>query len=211
VNTGKSILVYVYSADPILHAGLISQLRNRTEVCVVEPPSDVDQAVVAVVATDTVTDEDLRVLRAIQRNSVPRTVLIARDLDEPTVVAAAEAGVSGLVRRADATADHLAHVVCRVATGDGAIPADLVGGLLSHVGRLQRGVLAPRGFLATGLTERETRVLTLAANGDDTATIASKLAYSERTVKNLLHDLTSRLQLRNRTHAVAYAVRQGLI
>jgi DNA-binding NarL/FixJ family response regulator len=98
-----------------------------------------------------------------------------------------------------------------VAAGDGAIPADLVGGLLSHVGRLQRGVLAPRGFLATGLTERETRVLTLAANGDDTATIASKLAYSERTVKNLLHDLTSRLQLRNRTHAVAYAVRQGLI
>jgi DNA-binding NarL/FixJ family response regulator len=203
--------VYVYSADPILQAGLISQLRNRPEVRVIEPLSDVDQVVVAVVATDTVTDEDLRVLKAVQRNSVPRTVLIARDLDEATVVAAAEAGVSGLVRRADATPDHLVHVVARVAAGDGAIPADLVGRLLGHVGRLQRGVLAPRGFLATGLTERETRVLTLAANGDDTATIARKLAYSERTVKNLLHNLTSRLQLRNRTHAVAYAVREGLI
>ena len=38
-----------------------------------------------------------------------------------------------------------------------------------------------------------------------------RVAYSERTVKNVLHDLTTRLQLRNRTHAVAYAVREGLI
>jgi DNA-binding NarL/FixJ family response regulator len=32
-----------------------------------------------------------------------------------------------------------------------------------------------------------------------------------RTVKNVIHDVTSRLDLRNRTHAVAYAIRQGLI
>ena len=38
-----------------------------------------------------------------------------------------------------------------------------------------------------------------------------KLAYSERTVKNVIHDITARHQLRNRSHAVAYAVRQGLI
>ena len=45
----------------------------------------------------------------------------------------------------------------------------------------------------------------------DTSEIASRMCYSERTVKNVLHDLTSRLQLKNRTHAVAYAVREGLI
>ena len=33
----------------------------------------------------------------------------------------------------------------------------------------------------------------------------------ERTVKNIIHNVTSRLDLRNRTHAVAYAIRQGLI
>ena len=37
------------------------------------------------------------------------------------------------------------------------------------------------------------------------------MSYSERTVKNILHDLTTRLQLKNRTHAVAYAMREGLI
>ena len=30
-------------------------------------------------------------------------------------------------------------------------------------------------------------------------------------MKNVIHDVTSRLDLRNRTHAVAYAIRQGLI
>ena len=49
------------------------------------------------------------------------------------------------------------------------------------------------------------------ADGHDTKEIALELCYSERTVKNIIHDLTTRLQLRNRAHAVAYAVRQGLI
>jgi DNA-binding CsgD family transcriptional regulator len=45
----------------------------------------------------------------------------------------------------------------------------------------------------------------------DTSEIATTLSYSERTVKNALHDVTSRLQLRNRSHAVAYALKQGII
>jgi len=49
------------------------------------------------------------------------------------------------------------------------------------------------------------------ADGLDTSEIAGSLFYSERTVKNIIHDVTSRLELRNRTHAVAYAIREGLI
>jgi len=41
--------------------------------------------------------------------------------------------------------------------------------------------------------------------------VGGRLFYSERTVKNIIHDVTSRLDLRNRTHAVAYAIKQGLI
>jgi DNA-binding NarL/FixJ family response regulator len=37
------------------------------------------------------------------------------------------------------------------------------------------------------------------------------IANDERTVKNIIHDVTSRMDLRNRTHAVAYALREGLI
>jgi DNA-binding CsgD family transcriptional regulator len=61
------------------------------------------------------------------------------------------------------------------------------------------------------MSAREIEILRLVAEGLDTAEIAVKLAYSERTVKNALHDVTTRLQLRNRSHAVAYALKQGLI
>lgn len=116
-----------------------------------------------------------------------------------------------LVRRSDATPDRLVHVVQTAAAGEGSLPPDLLGKLLGQVARLQRHVLTPYGLNRTGLSDRETQVLRLVADGLDTYEIARQLAYSERTVKNVLHDVTSRLPLRNRSHAVAYALREGLI
>jgi DNA-binding NarL/FixJ family response regulator len=54
-------------------------------------------------------------------------------------------------------------------------------------------------------------VLKLLADGMDTGEIAATLNYSERTIKNVLHGLMSRLDLRNRSHAVAYALRAGAL
>ncbi len=201
---------YVYASDPISQAGVVAGLSKLPDIEVV-PAEEIDRAEVAVVVADTVDAECIRVLRAVQRGGVPRTVLVATTVDDAAVVSAAEAGVSGLLRRGEATPERLARVIVRVAGGEGEVPADLLGRLLLQVGRLQRQVLAPRGLNFTGLSERETEVLRLIAAGDDTAEIAARLCYSERTVKNVLHDITTRLQLRNRSHAVAYAMREGLI
>jgi len=206
----EQIATYVYAGDPISQAGVVSQLRPRPEIRVVEE-IDIEQARVAVIVTDQVDEQSLRVLRAVQRGGIPRTVLVAGVLDDAALAAAAEAGVSGLLRRTDATPETLARTIVRVAAGQGEVPADLLGRLLDQVGRLQRQVLTPRGIGFSGLTDRETRVLRLVADGHDTAQIAGMLSYSERTVKNVLHDITTRLQLRNRSHAVAYALREGLI
>ena len=54
-------------------------------------------------------------------------------------------------------------------------------------------------------------MLRLVADGYDTGEIARNLCYSERTIKNVIHDVTSRLHLRNRSHAVAFAMRTGVI
>jgi DNA-binding NarL/FixJ family response regulator len=207
---GQRISVYVYANDPILQAGVGSQLRASPEVAVVSQ-SELDEADVAVVVTDLVDETVLRVLRAIQRGSAPRTVLIAAALDESTVIAAAEAGVSGLLRRSEVTSERLMEVVGKVAAGEAAVPSDLLARLLDQVGRLQRQVLSPRGLRFSGLSEREIEVLRLLADGMDTGEIARRLSYSERTIKAVLHDVTTRLQLRSRAHAVAYAVREGLI
>ena len=61
------------------------------------------------------------------------------------------------------------------------------------------------------LTGREAEVLRLVADGLDTAEVAEELAYSESTIKGVLAKLMTRLEARNRCHAVAIVLRQGLI
>ncbi|WP_246214074.1 response regulator transcription factor [Kitasatospora viridis] len=61
------------------------------------------------------------------------------------------------------------------------------------------------------LTARQTEVLALIADGHGNAAIARQLSCSEHTVKNVIYELMARLQARNRAHAVAHAVRDGLI
>jgi DNA-binding NarL/FixJ family response regulator len=64
---------------------------------------------------------------------------------------------------------------------------------------------------ATAWSRREVDVLRLLAQGLSTREVARTLAYSERTIKNVIYDLTTRQGLRNRTHAVAVAVRDGVV
>jgi DNA-binding NarL/FixJ family response regulator len=206
----KRVPVFVYARDPISQAGIAAELRGRPELEVLSE-TEVDQADVAVVAADEVDEETLRVIKAIQRTGGPRVVLVVARPDDGGLVAAVEAGACGLLRRSEATPEILTRAVVAAAQGDGTVPPDLLGRLLSQVGRLQRHVLAPRGLTFSGLTERELGVLRLVADGLDTAEIAEKLAYSERTIKNIIHDITTRFHLRNRSHAVAFALRQGLI
>ena len=202
--------VSVYARDPISEAGVASALRPRPEVRIVGPADD-DRPEVVMVVADEVNEETLNTLRFLRRNGAEKVVLIAAHLDDQALVRAVESGVVGLVRRSEATTDRLLSVIGSAALGEGSVPPDLLGRLLDQVGRLQRTVLDPRGITFSGMSAREIDVLRLVADGFDTAYIARELSYSERTVKNVLHDLTTRLQLRNRSHAVAYALREGLI
>lgn len=202
------IPTFIHGRDPISQAGVVSQLKSRPEIRVVD---HAEQADVAVVIADHVDANTARELRSLRKDGRPQLMLVATAIDDAALVLAAEAGVAGLLRRSDANPDTLVRTIRRVASGEGEVPPDLLGRLLEQVGRLQRQVLAPRGLTFSGLTPRETEVLRLVADGHDTSEIALRMCYSERTVKNVLHDLTTRLQLRNRTHAVAYAVREGLI
>lgn len=76
---------------------------------------------------------------------------------------------------------------------------------------MQQEVLAPRGLCATRLSPREREVLRRLAEGQDTAQIAESLSFSVRTIKNTLQKVMIRYQLPNRTAAVAFAMREGLI
>jgi DNA-binding NarL/FixJ family response regulator len=204
------INVVVQARDPVSQAGVAAQLRDWPEVRVVADSED-PAATVAIVVADEVDDGTIRLLRGIQRRARRRVVLVATRIDDRSLLTAVEAGASALLRRSEATPIAIVGAVRVAAAGDGTIPPDLLGRLLRQVERLQRQVLAPRGLDFSGLTEREVEVLRLVADGLDTGEIARQLSYSERTIKNVIHDVTTRLQLRNRSQAVAYALREGLI
>ena len=141
----------------------------------------------------------VRTVRGIQRDGCRRVVVVVTRLDDASLLAAVEAGACGMLRRSEADADRVVEAVLTAAKGDGSVPPDLLGRLLDQMSRLQRQVLAPRGLSLSGFTDREVDVLRLLGEGWDTAEIAGKLAYSERTVKNVIHDITARHQLRNRS------------
>lgn len=202
--------VRVRATDPVSEAGVASQLRVQHDLEVLSSDSPARPDVVVLVA-DRVDEPTAAGIRATRDSGGPRVVLVVGSVDGVEVLAAVEAGVAAIVRRSEATPDRLSTAIRAAATGDGHLPPDLLGRLLQQVGDAQRKAAAPTGLTFGGLTQRELTVLRLIADGYSTSEIATRMAYSERTIKNSIHDLVSRFHLRNRTHAVAFAVRQGLI
>jgi DNA-binding NarL/FixJ family response regulator len=204
------VRVHVHASDPVSERGIDAELRLRSDVLVTDAGRH-NEADVAVIVADEVDGPTVRTVRSIQREGCARVVLVVTRLDDAGLLTAVESGASGILRRSEAASERLAETVLTAARGDGSVPPDLLGRLLEQVSRLQRQVLSPRGMSLNGFTDREVDVLRLLSEGWDTAEIATKLSYSERTVKNVIHDITVRHQLRNRSHAVAYAIRAGII
>ncbi|MEU8050151.1 helix-turn-helix transcriptional regulator [Micromonospora haikouensis] len=205
----QRIPVYVHATDPISWTGVTGQLTGRSEVRVLAQ-ADAADAAVTLVVVDSLTPPVVQALRRLRREQ-NRLVLVPATIDDAQLSAAVECGVVGVVRRSEASAGRLVEVILSAARGEGSVPADLLGRLLNQMRRLQREVLDPRGLSLGGLSSREVDVLRLVADGFETREIAAKLSYSERTVKNVVHGMTTRLHLRNRAHAVAYALRHDLI
>ncbi|MBM7774832.1 DNA-binding NarL/FixJ family response regulator [Actinokineospora baliensis] len=202
--------VVVRSADPLTLAGLVGQLGAQPRIQV-STGGQTAATEVVVVGADRLTQELVGELRAAAAEFGAPVVLVADGVTEGELLAAVECRVVAVVPRASATGGRLAHAVLTAAEGGGVLGPELVGGLLKHLDRIQRDLLAPRGLTASGLTTREIHVLRLMADGHDTAEIGVQLCYSERMIKNVIHGLTRRLNLRNRSHAVAYALRAGVI
>jgi DNA-binding NarL/FixJ family response regulator len=141
-----------------------------------------------------------------------QAVLVVDMLQDEDLCEVVSHGISAVVWRHDATPGRLTQAVLAAARGDGDLPADLLGRLIRQMGtKPPHRVVGNSGYSAQMLTPREVDVMRLVAEGFGTVDIAAKLGYSERTIKDIMHKLTTRLNLRNRAHAVAYALRGGYI
>lgn len=214
--------VYVYASDPMSAAGAKAQLMNQPAIELVSP-ADLDRARVALVITEAVDEGAVKVVRAIQRDGIPKVVLVAARFDEEGVIAAVAAGATSFLRRADATSARLTEVIREADEAGCQLPAGLLkraadydwGGLVPIEQIAEPPVMSGGGsggtMTALRLSARESEVLRLVADGFDTTEIAEHLAYSESTIKGILAKIMGRLDARNRCHAIAIVVREGLI
>ncbi len=205
----RRVRAFVTGSDPIVQMGVAAQMRASRDLQVVETSCSDADVVVAVLDS---LDESAREQIAATRNAgSPPIVLILGSVDDDDLKFAVELGIVGLVRRSEATPTMIRDTVVTAAAGKAALPGDLLAKLLRQFKSVQDD-LAYLGIPATGgLTDREKQVLRMLSEGHDTRQIATELNYSERTIKTSIQDVNRRFGLKSRSHAVAYALRKGLI
>lgn len=148
-------------------------------------------------------------LTAVRETTGARVIVCSSDSGQEAVVGALQAGAVGYLRKDELTPETLASAVKAAANGTGVVTPDLLEHLLAnHQANAEAAAARP---VAAKLTDREQQVLSLIAAGHPTREVAQELCYSERTVKNVLHDVVTKLNARSRSQAVAFAVREGLI
>lgn len=198
--------VWVDDRHPIFRRGLAACLTSdgfaiSGESAALTPPPDPATFDILVFEAD---DAGLQRAPALARAGGLKLVALVSSPDEALVGDAVTAGVAAVLVRSALTPTTLVTSLRAVAAGATALPSALVQGVLDRVAHAGRS--GPHA-----LATRELAVLRLLSDGDDTRTIGDSLGYSERTVKNIVHDVLMKMNCRNRVHVVAQATRLGII
>jgi DNA-binding NarL/FixJ family response regulator len=183
----ERVRVAIHAKDSVTRWGLAGYLRLRPEVQVLAEHALSHAEVVLVAADGAGLAAELQL---ISRRTPACAVLVTDDIRAHELPRALEHRVVAVLPRADLTCESLVAAVLAAYEGRASMPLSL-------------------GMF--GMAEREIDMLRLFADGWTTAEVAKKLSYSERTVKSMVQKVLTRFQLRNRTHAVAFAIRCGAI
>jgi len=208
--------VFVVDSHAIYRRGLVASLEFLDRVDRVDEAGDVRTALAHaafdaadVVILDVSIAGGREFLTTVVDDSHMHVIACTSDCDEESVSSAVEAGAVGYLRKETLTQEVLQAAIQAAEGGAAVLAPDMLAALVRGAG-VEMPVGQPR-LPAQRLTEREQRVLALIAEGHPTREVAEQLSYSERTVKNVLHDVVTKLNARSRSQAVAHAVRDGLI
>ncbi|MFE4667824.1 response regulator transcription factor [Streptomyces sp. NPDC056716] len=206
-TAGDMVRLAVHAADPITRSALVSYVESQPCLALADRGTRADIVVAAVQSPDAHT---LALLRQMAEDGA-RLLVIADGEWSVDACAAMAAGVRAVLFRSAFTWERFGRALQEVRAGHGDLPAELQGQLMDQMTKTHRDVLVPHGLTPGGLTLREAEILQLVSEGDELQEIGDKLGYSHRTIKNVLYSMIKRYQLRNRSHAVAYAIRNGQI
>lgn len=204
----RQLKVYLYASDLLTETGLRAQIQACRSVTIEKCPSESE---VAILATPGFDDRLRRLVERLNDAGCGRIVVVTKTIDVDDLPLFFEMHVSGLLRESDASPRRLATAAKAVAGGGAYLPPDLTQHLLTLVNEPELLRRTTRRSALYRLDDREEAVIRLLAEGYDTYQIAEELHFSERTIKGVVHRVIKRFGLRNRSHAVAFALRRGLI
>jgi DNA-binding NarL/FixJ family response regulator len=204
------VKLFVLDTHTIYRRGLVACLEDLAEVEAVADAETVRDAwehpglfAADIVVMDPSLPGGGDFVGAVREATGASVLVCSSDTAQDAVVRAIRSGATGYLRKDELAPQALAAAVRAAASGSGVLAGDLLASLVPDGA-------APRP-VAAQLTDREQQVLSLIAAGHPTREVALELCYSERTVKNVLHDVVTKLNARSRSQAVAFAVREGLI
>ena len=148
--------------------------------------------------------EALRLIKA----ELPETqvVMLTVSDDDGNLLAATKAGAHGYLLKS-LNVDQFLEMLNGLQQGKAAMTRQTTA-------RLMKGFSAPSPQQAepeTSLTQREIELLQLVADGLSNKAVAQRLSISENTVKYHLKNILQKLGVQNRTEAVSYAIRAGVL
>ena len=199
------------ASEPLVALGVAAYLRTFPGIRPV-PPDRLAGASVVLVIEGHVCEKTLSLMEhaaELVSDREMRFVLVCDGIREPQLLRALSLGMVSVLPRQEADYERIAHALVNASDRRVELPRYAHEWLEERIRSIQRDVLAPHGLTAAGLYTREVEVLRLLAEGMGIIEIAQRLNYSERTVRNIIHGVLSRMKLRNRVHAVAYALRNG--
>jgi DNA-binding NarL/FixJ family response regulator len=211
-----AIRILIVDDHEVVRQGLRMFLETDPEMEIVGEADNGERAVALaeLLAPDVIlTDMLMPVMGGIEaigllRARLPETEIVAMTsvLEEATVIGAVRAGAIGYLLKTTA-ADALCQAIHAAAAGQVQLAPEAAALLMREV--RQPGAAPSQGVDA--LTERETEVLKLLAQGQANKEIAVSLGIGDKTVKTHVSNVLAKLGVQSRTQAALQAARAGLV
>jgi len=139
-----------------------------------------------------------------------RVVMVSVTDSDEQIQRAIAAGVNGYVLK-DEAPETIREAVEQVAGGKAYLPPRVAKRVLETASRVMGGTMLPARAGKSGLSHREVEVLRLMAEGKTHRQIANLLKISERTVGSHISSIYNKLGTGDRSQAIVYAVKHGII
>lgn len=216
MNSSETIRVAIADDQQLFSGGLVRIIGVQPDIEVVGEAHTGEEAVELCLETEpdvVLMDISMPVMDGVTatrkiREILPRTriLILTVHTDDGHVFQGIKAGAQGYLLK-DCTPEDLTRAIRTVYAGDTIMAQDIARKMLTTF----EGIRSEDAEITPHLTERELEVIKALAQGMSNKQIAQSLHISEKTVRNHASNIYKKLHIYDRTQAVIYAVRRGLV